>query len=71
MIKNERQYRITRARAAKFEHALSQFSGQGEGTQIHPLVRKAQRDALQSQLDELKKELAEYETSQSRQRSPA
>lgn len=62
MIKNEREYRITKAQATKFEHALSQLSSQGEGAQLHPLVQKAQRDAVQSQLDELKEELTEYET---------
>lgn len=61
MIKNEREYRITKAQAAKFEHALSQLSGSGEGSNLHPLVQKAQRDAVQSQLDELKDELEEFE----------
>ncbi len=61
MIKNEREYRITKAQALKFEQALSQLSGPGEGAQLHPLVKKAQVDAVWSQLEELKEELAEYE----------
>jgi ribosome-binding protein aMBF1 (putative translation factor) len=69
MIKNEREYRITKAQAMKFEHALSQLSRSGEGVQLHPLVRKAQRDAVQSQLDELKEELEEYELLRSGQYS--
>jgi ribosome-binding protein aMBF1 (putative translation factor) len=61
MIRNEREYRITKAQAAKFERALSQLSTSGEGAQLHPLVQKAQRDAVQSQLEELKEQIAEYE----------
>jgi ribosome-binding protein aMBF1 (putative translation factor) len=61
MIRNEREYRITKAQAAKFEGALSQLSASGEGAQLHPLVQKAQRDAIQSQLEELKEQIAEYE----------
>jgi ribosome-binding protein aMBF1 (putative translation factor) len=61
MIRNEREYRITKAQAAKFERALSQLSTSGEGVQLHPLVQKAQRDAVQSQLEELKEQIAEYE----------
>lgn len=67
MIKNEREYRITKAQAAKFEHALAQLSGPGAGAELHPLVQKAQRDAVQSQLDELKDELEEYESLRSGQ----
>jgi ribosome-binding protein aMBF1 (putative translation factor) len=61
MIRNEREYRITKAQAAKFERALSQLSTSGEGAQLQPLVQKAQRDAVQSQLEELKEQIAEYE----------
>jgi ribosome-binding protein aMBF1 (putative translation factor) len=62
MIKNKREYRITKAQATKFEQALSQLSSPtGEGSQLHPLVQKAQRDAVQSQLAELREELEEYE----------
>ncbi len=57
MNKNEREYRITKAQAAKFEHALSQLSGQEDGARLHPLVQKTQRDAVQSQLEELKEDL--------------
>jgi DNA-binding XRE family transcriptional regulator len=45
----------------KFEHALSQLSAPGEGAQLHPLVKKAQRDAALSQLEELKDKLIEYD----------
>ncbi len=61
MIKNERQYRITKAHAQKFEktmHELTTASKPG----VHPVLRKAQRDALKSQLSDLRRELVEYET---------
>lgn len=62
MIKNERQYRITKAQADKFEQALArQAEGSESNNQLHPLVRKAQKDALTSQFADLKTELREYD----------
>jgi ribosome-binding protein aMBF1 (putative translation factor) len=62
MIKNERQYRIAKAQVAKFEEALSAFSAESRHDRTtHPRLIKAQRDALQSQLESLRRELIEYE----------
>lgn len=62
MIKNERQYRITRAQAEKFAQALAQMEGQPrEAAGVHPLLRKAEADALRSQLESLRDEVAAYE----------
>jgi transcriptional regulator with XRE-family HTH domain len=61
MIRNEREYRITRSQASKFEQALSQLPAAEEAAGLHPLIQKAQRDALQSQLGELREQLAQYE----------
>ena len=62
MIKNERQYRITRAQVEKFTQALHRASERGTAEPgIHPTLRKAQEDAISSQLDDLQVELAEYE----------
>jgi hypothetical protein len=62
MIKNERQYRITKAQAAKFEEALKVFVTESRKDRTtHPLLIKAQKDAMQSQLESLRRELAEYE----------
>ena len=63
MIKNDRQYRITKVAAAKFEEALRQFDSGSATTEpdVHPLIAKAQRDAIKSQLDELRSQLSEYE----------
>ncbi len=62
MIKNEREWRITKAQASKFEHALSQLATPEAVAGLHPLIQKAQRDALQSQLDELRDEISDYES---------
>jgi ribosome-binding protein aMBF1 (putative translation factor) len=61
MIKNERQYRITKAQAAKIAAALESFSAQAasDGT-THPRLAKAQADALRSQVESLHGELREY-----------
>ena len=62
MISNERQYRITKAASERFKQALTDFgndAGNQEG--VHPRLVQAQREALQSQLDDLLHELAEYE----------
>jgi hypothetical protein len=67
MIKNEREYRITKAQANKFEQALSQLAAPEGAAGLHPLIQKAQGDALQSQLDELREQIAEYEALRSGQ----
>ena len=62
MIKNERQYRITRAQAERFSQQLLKLEGQGpEPTGVHPLLLKAREDGLRSQLVDLEAELHEYE----------
>lgn len=62
MIKNERQYRITKAQAAKFEAALESLGTQTTGKgKKHPRLAKVEREALQSQLASLHEELREYE----------
>ncbi|HSS52713.1 MAG TPA: helix-turn-helix transcriptional regulator [Thermoanaerobaculia bacterium] len=69
MIKNEREYRITKAQANKFEHSLSRLAAAEAVVGLHPLIQKAQRDALQSQLDALREQIAEYEALRSGQQA--
>lgn len=59
MIKNERQYRITKAQAASFADATKQLEDQHG--RLHDILHKAQIDALKSQYDELLAEIDEYE----------
>ena len=82
MIKNERQYRITRAQAARLKKSLEAAGKRtGENDEeplglfasgivrerpaqyggVHPLIAKAQKDAMNSQLADLEGELTEYE----------
>ena len=63
MISNERQYRITRAQAARFSQTLHAIrEGRGEATGTHPLIAKVQEEAISSQLADLRGELYEYES---------
>jgi ribosome-binding protein aMBF1 (putative translation factor) len=69
MIKNEKQYRVTQSQVKKFEEALTQLTQNLSKTEeVHPLLFKAQQDALQSQLKDLREELLEYEALKSGQR---
>jgi transcriptional regulator with XRE-family HTH domain len=61
MIRNERQYRITKSQADLFAQQLRERGAESKKSALHPRIQKAQHDALKSQLDELREELAEYE----------
>ncbi len=62
MIKNDRQYRITKAQADKFALALTEFAERSsKDKHMHPLQRQAQIASLQSQLDDLRTQLEEYD----------
>ena len=60
MIKNERQYRIGKAQAKKFERAISETAASRKGD-IHPVLHKAQIEAMKSQVADLRREIEEYE----------
>ena len=69
MIKNERQYRITKAQIDRFVRALEQLAEQSDPSQqVHPILQKAQADALRSQLNELLRQIEEYDALKSGQR---
>ncbi|MGA7674289.1 MAG: helix-turn-helix transcriptional regulator [Rhizomicrobium sp.] len=62
MITNERQYKITRTEAEKFRRTIAEMkAGPAERDGIHPRLVQAEREALESQLDDLASEIAEYE----------
>ena len=62
MITNERQYRITRKKAADFARAIEEFDvASSERTNVHPRLLRAELDAMRSQLADLHEELEEYE----------
>ena len=59
MITNERQYRITKSWLGRFEQARAGVEDQG--ADLHPRARQALRDQYDSQVEELRAQLAEYE----------
>ena len=61
MIKNERQYKITKSQIAKFEAAIHELAARN-GAKSR--LRKLEEDALQSQLDELRNEVEQFEALQ-------
>src|SRR5689334_22537605 len=61
MIKNEKQYRITKAQARRFEEALTELARQERPANIAPRLWKAQHDAAESQLNELREQIGAYE----------
>jgi len=67
MIKNERQYKITRSQIARFETALDELVSR-DGTESR--LRKLEEDALRSQLDELREEAEQFEQLRSGGRKP-
>ncbi len=60
MIINEQQYRLTEEQVAKFEQALEQATTNPDKS-LHPLLQQAQVAALQSQLADLRADMAAYE----------
>lgn len=57
MIKNEKQYQITKKRLKEFQESLTAV----ENTDMDELNRELHEGALKSQIDELTQEIREYE----------
>lgn len=60
MIKNEKQYKITKAQLNLLAKALNTSDDTGYEN-VHPILVKAQRDAVQSQYNQLYKQIEVYE----------
>lgn len=69
MIANDRQYKITKSQLERFEGALSRLLTQPQRDDVHPVLVQAEVAAVQSQLDDLRDQLEEYESLQSGRRS--
>ena len=63
MIKNERQYRITKAQASQFADALRNLQ-ERPAEHLHPMLRRAQLEAIRSQHADLEAEIRDYESLQ-------
>lgn len=60
MIKNQRQYEITRAHVARFQDAVNALAAEaGDGSD--PRLLRAEREGLESQLQDLRDQVAEYD----------
>jgi transcriptional regulator with XRE-family HTH domain/Zn-dependent peptidase ImmA (M78 family) len=66
MIRNERQYRITKSQAKKFADALRDVRARSG---VDPRLRQLEDDAIASQLQELRQQIQEYEVLRSGQSS--
>lgn len=61
MIKNEREYKITKASLAKFEQALSVLTKLQDKTPKDAAKRKLQEAATKSMINDLQEQIGEYE----------
>jgi HTH-type transcriptional regulator / antitoxin HipB len=61
MIKNERQYRITRTRADEIRNTIGELQRAPLPDGLQPEMRELQLDALRGTLGDLDAELAEYD----------
>jgi hypothetical protein len=62
VIENDRQYQITRDAVDRFELALSAFEERPEAEKnVHPTLQQAMKDAILSQLEDLRREIREYD----------
>ena len=59
MITNERQYRITKTEAKKFADAVAHVDERC--AHLDPILQRAMRESLESELEILREQLAEYE----------
>ena len=61
MIRNERQYKITKTEVARLESALQAAEGATVPRSVDPLFVQAEIDGLRSQLEEMVEDLKNYE----------
>ena len=61
MIKNVQQRGMTRTQLTNFEKVLAELETRGDDG-VHPVLRKAQMDALRYQIGEFRRELEEYDS---------
>ena len=59
MIQSDREYQVAKEEADKFEQSLAQADERT--AHLHPRLRQAMREGLQSKLEELREDIAEYE----------
>ena len=58
MIENERQYAVTKKRIAQFEASLASLRTTSAPTKLSPRLHRAMRESIESQLADLRREVA-------------
>jgi ribosome-binding protein aMBF1 (putative translation factor) len=61
VIKNEKQYRITKAQVRRFQDAIDELARQERPANISRRLWEAQRQAATSQMEELQEQVETYE----------
>lgn len=62
MISSPKQYEVTRSKADRFVRAIKEFDANvGERSDVHPRLLQAEREAVESQLEDLHREIVHYE----------
>ena len=62
MIRNERQYRISKKSIQQFQQAITEaVEASGGPLKMNPVIRNAHLDAMRSQFEDLSAEIREYE----------
>ena len=67
MIENERQYRTTTHWIQEFEKTLEELRTRPRPAKVPPQIHKAMIESVESQLDDLRAEIAEYEALKAQQ----
>lgn len=62
MITNERQYRIAKAELRRFEEAVKAHQGTKPSSSVAPRIHKAMGASLKSEAEELRTQVARYES---------
>ena len=62
MISSSKQYEVTRSKADRFVRAIKEFDANvGERLDVHPRLLHAEREAVESQLEDLHREIVHHE----------
>jgi ribosome-binding protein aMBF1 (putative translation factor) len=61
VIKNEKQYRITKAQVRRFQDAVAELAAQDRPSNVSARLWEAQREAARSQVEELQEQVEAYE----------
>ena len=70
MIENDVQYETAREQAAMLEAALTSLaSRQSSDRQVHPLLLAAERDGARRALEDLRRQIATYESHRAGERT--